>query len=117
MISNQIVEFKKNWDFYYKKNKEEIIISEFNLNKPSIIYKVMWKTYKLKMIACLFLSLIFALSQYISSFIIYHSLELFKKRDESPDKEIDYWVIGELLGALVISRIGLTVFNTQLSYQ
>ena len=117
MISNQIVEFKNNWDFYYKKNKEEILISEFNLKKPSIIYKVLWKTYKLKLIACLFLSLIFSLCQYISPFIIYHSLEILKKRDDSPDKEIDYWVIGELLGALVISRIVLTVLNTQLSYQ
>ena len=73
--------------------------------KPNILQKAMFRTYKCEVIMCIFLLQIFTVMEYVSTFLMYFTLNAFK---EEPINLVKIW---QLLGSIILSRI----FNTMLS--
>lgn len=119
-IENVLKAFTKNWqklETEYKKETEE---KTFDLKKPNFLGKCIMRTYACQFFVCLIMSLIFSSCQYINTIILYQALESMKNNADPNDPTkivIDWKEMGILLGALVASKILLSVFNTKLNFE
>jgi ABC-type multidrug transport system fused ATPase/permease subunit len=118
-ISVLYKKFDSNWSKIYAANKQTILTSRYELKKPNIIYKALWSTYQCKLFVCFLMSFIFSAAQYVNSYLLYQSLKAFKKSGTDAEGNIivPWEEVGVLMACLIISKILLAIFDTQLGYQ
>ena len=116
-VSHQVKYFQKNWDEAFRKNKKQIRESDYELERPNILGGVLVKTYRTELTVCFFLAICFSMLQYGNSLIMYYSLKAVNTTDEHGVRHFNIKAIAYLLSALITSRILLSIFSRQMTFQ
>ena len=108
--------FQENWNKSVLENAEKIQQSEYSTERPSILQKTVWKTYKAGILSQIILTLISTTISTLNTWLLYESIKGFNQKDAEGNIILDQKNVIMIISALIFSGIFIGLFDRQLEF-